>query len=75
MRELIGYEFVSEPGITIFGTEFKIRRIEYTDKDDGQVKHYEQAIGREYGSGAWFFVPPKERTRLESFFGVIFHYE
>ncbi len=75
MSEVVDYiEFQTEPGIFIKGIEFKIRR-QVVDIVDEELSVVEcRAFGREFGSCGWFFVPPKERVRLEAL-GVIFREE
>ena len=63
------FKFTSEPGIDIVGNKFKLR-VDYV-LVDGEMMHTERAVGQDVNTGGWFFVPPKERARLEQL-GVTF---
>lgn len=67
------FKFISEPGLEIQATQFKVRRREQRD-DWGQLQTHELAYGRLDDTGVWYFVPEKEKTRLESL-GVVFRIE
>ena len=67
------FEFTSETGIVISGSEFKIVQHQYLN-ECGESAVSNRAIGRDGNSCGWFFVPPSEQTRLEGL-GVKFNIE
>ena len=67
------FEFTSEPGIVISGTEFKLVQRQRLDENGDSVLSA-RAIGRDGNSCGLFFVPPSEQARLESL-GAVFTIE